>query len=75
MERASEKVSVQAGTPVKYERPRIAVLGTVAELTRGETGPGNDAQNVSSRSALAGYQNPGEGRRRLSTSTMLTRPR
>lgn len=46
MERASEKVSVQAGTPVTYERPRIAVLGTIAELTRGESGGGNDANNI-----------------------------
>ncbi len=48
MERASEKVSVQAGTPVTYERPRIAVLGTVAELTRGETGTGQDRTNFAS---------------------------
>jgi len=49
MERASEKVSVQAGTPVTYERPRIAVLGTVAELTRGVTGNSNDNSRMGSR--------------------------
>lgn len=43
MEHSSQKVSVQTGevTKISYEPPRIIVLGTLAELTRGK-GPGAD---------------------------------
>ncbi len=46
MERTSDKVATPAAQPTTYERPRITFLGTVAELTRGESGPGNDTQNI-----------------------------
>jgi hypothetical protein len=40
----SKKVKVRApGAPVTYERPRILVLGTVAELTRTAKGFARDS--------------------------------
>jgi hypothetical protein len=46
----SEKVTVQtAGSRVAYERPRLVVLGTVAELTRGALGNATDNHANGSR--------------------------
>lgn len=46
----SKKISVQVGdAPVTYERPRILVLGTVAELTRTAKGGAKDNSNNGSK--------------------------
>jgi len=50
MGNSSQKVSVPiAGAPATYERPRLVLLGTVAELTGTGTGNPNDASGMGSK--------------------------